>query len=140
MLLDEEWLEHGFVGALSWPVVLWAWDQCAMAGWNALAEIAADALWLLRRDIRKLDEFGGSADDLRDLFAKRLRAVPLAEFQALYAATHRPTPQALGTPADSTIQITPTSGIPPATRRGQHRAVAKGPESCTGHSCMRWEP
>lgn len=94
MLLDEEWLEHGFVGAMSWPVVLWAWDQCAMNGWNALAEIAADSVWLLRRDIRRLDEFGGGADDLRDTFAKRLRAVPLAEFQALYAATHRPTRQA----------------------------------------------
>lgn len=129
MLLDEEWLEHGFVGALSWPVVLWAWDQCAMAGWNALAEIAADALWLLRRDIRKLDEFGGSADDLRDLFAKRLRAVPLAEFQALYAATHRPTPQAsLPNAADGTNSSSlPWAPLPTAPSRSRPQVAFRLP-------------
>lgn len=56
MLIDEEWLDHALVGALPWPALLWVWDQCALTGWGALAEMAADCLWLLRRDIKRLDE------------------------------------------------------------------------------------
>jgi len=39
----------------SWPAVLWVWDQCALSGWEVMAEIAADCLWLLRHKISRLD-------------------------------------------------------------------------------------
>jgi hypothetical protein len=129
MLLDEEWLEHGFVGAMSWPAVLWAWDQCAISGWSALAEIAADSLWLLRRQIRRLDEIGGGADDLRDLFAKRLRAVPVAEFQALYAATHRPTsqPSLPKAAAEADMSSQPPASLPKAPLRSRPEVAFRLP-------------
>lgn len=113
MLIDEEWLEHGLVGGMSWPVVLWVWDQCALMGWEALAGIAADCVWLLRRQIRRLDKAGGGAEDLRHLLATGLRDVTLPSLQALHSATHRPS----DVPGPSADQL-------PAERAARLRSAA----------------
>lgn len=85
-LVKDEWLDHAFVGALSWGVLLWAWDQCALQGWEVLADLCIASLWLIRREVRRLDATGAGVAELRDAMLTRLQAVSLPEMQALLAS------------------------------------------------------
>ena len=75
-----------FVGSLSWGVLLWAWDQCMLKGWELLADICAASAWLIRREVRRLDRTGAGVAELRDVMRSGLQAVSLPEMQALVAS------------------------------------------------------
>jgi hypothetical protein len=87
-VIDEEWLRHGFVGALAKTPLMWAWDQFAMQGWGFASELAAVSLWLIRREIRQLDYSGAGATELRGVLTKQLQVdAKLSELQALLASS-----------------------------------------------------
>ncbi len=90
-LVETEWLRPGFVGALPWEAALWAWDQGVTQGWGALSEVAAACLWLLRREVRRLDRACAGVEELREAMRTALRGASLAELQALLAARSRRT-------------------------------------------------
>jgi len=88
-LLEHEWVRPGFVGALPWAAALWAIDQCVLQGWGVLAEICAACLWLLRREVRRLDASAAGVAELREAMRAALRDISLAELQALLARPSR---------------------------------------------------
>jgi len=86
-LIDEVWLRAGFVGSLPRDSLLWVWDQLCMQGWEVAAQIAAAGLWLIRREVRRLDHAGAGATELRDAFRSQLRELgQRTELQALVGA------------------------------------------------------
>ena len=72
-IIEEEWLIHGFAGALASRTLLWVWDQFALQGWELAAKIAACSLWLLRIEIRRLDRVGAGATELRGCIRAQLQ-------------------------------------------------------------------
>ena len=72
-VIDEEWLVHGFVGALPVNAMLWAWDQFSLQGWSFAAELAACCFWLVRLEVRRLDHAGAGATELRGVMRTQLR-------------------------------------------------------------------
>lgn len=86
-VVDEEWVTHAFVGALPREALLWAWDQFVLQGWHLTAELAAACLYLMRREVRRLDEGSAGATELRGAMQSQLHTdANLAELQALLAA------------------------------------------------------
>ena len=86
-VVDEEWVTHVFVGALPREALLWAWDQFVLQGWHLAAELAAACLYLMRREIRRLDQGCAGATELRGAMQSQLHTdANLAELQALLAA------------------------------------------------------
>ena len=85
--VDEEWLVHGFVGSLPRHVVLWVWDQFALQGWQLAAEICACCLWLIRREVRRLDHAKAGATELKGAMRHQLhKDATLEELKALIAS------------------------------------------------------
>jgi hypothetical protein len=89
-VVEEEWLTHAFVGALSRNTLMWVWDQFALQGWSLAAEVAACAFWLIRREVRRLDAASAGATELKGAMTAQLRQEgedSLQQLQALLAAT-----------------------------------------------------
>ena len=95
-LVETEWIRPGFVGALSWEAGLWAWDQGVTQGWGVLADLSAACLWMLRREVRRLDRACAGVEELREAMRTGLRTAGLAELQALLAAPTRRARDAAG--------------------------------------------
>jgi hypothetical protein len=111
-VIDEEWLVHGFVGALPVNAMLWAWDQFALQGWSFAAELAACCFWLVRLEVRRLDHAGAGATELRGVMRTQLRQEEhtLHQLQTLLARsseqTRSSTPgQAVGAPPQVMIRV-----------------------------------
>ena len=87
-LVEEEWLLHAFVGSLPRAALMWAWDQFALQGWDIAAELAADCLYLMRREVRRLDHTTAGATELRGAMRSTLRmpdVCSLSQLQAMLA-------------------------------------------------------
>jgi len=86
-VIDEEWLTHGFVGALPRDTLLWVWDQFALQGWQLASELAACCFYLIRREVRRLDrDANAAATELRVAMCVQLREeAQLEQLQALLA-------------------------------------------------------
>jgi hypothetical protein len=95
-LVETEWIRPGFAGTLSWEAGLWALDQGVTQGWGVLADLSAACLWLLRREVRRLDRACAGVEELRDAMRTGLRTAGLAELQALLAAPTRRARDAVG--------------------------------------------
>ena len=61
-----------------------------------LADLSAACLWLLRREVRRLDRACAGVEELRDAMRTGLRTAGLAELQALLAAPTRRARDAAG--------------------------------------------
>lgn len=85
-VVEDEWLAHGFVGSLPKKVLLWAWDQFTMQGWQFASELAACCFWLIRREVRGLDAAKAGATELVGAMRFQLHTdAKLEQLQALLA-------------------------------------------------------
>lgn len=86
-IVAEEWIEHGFVGSLPREALLWVWDQFMMQGWAVCAEVAAACLFIIRREVRRLDHAAAGATELRGALRAQLHHdLNICELQALLAS------------------------------------------------------
>ena len=97
-VVEEEWLTHGFVGALPREALLWAWDQFALQGWALASELAACCFYLIRREVRRLDvDDDAGATELRVAMCVTLQKEgKLEELQALLAPANAKARQKAG--------------------------------------------
>ena len=96
-IVDEEWITHGFVGALPRDALLWVWDQFALQGFQIAADLCACCFWLIRREIRGLDKASAGATELMGAMRAQLsKDATLEELQALLAGAAHKTIQSSG--------------------------------------------
>ena len=96
-IVDEEWIEHGFVGALPRKCLLWVWDQFAVQGFHIAAELCACCFWLIRREIRGLDKaFAGATELMGAMRIQLSKDATLDQLQALLAGAAAKTMQSTG--------------------------------------------
>jgi hypothetical protein len=96
-IMDEEWITHGFVGALPRNALLWVWDQFALQGFHIAADLCACCFWLIRREIRGLDKASAGATELMGAMRTQLSMdATLDELQALLAGAAAKTIQSSG--------------------------------------------
>lgn len=85
-IVAEEWLEHGFVGSLPRDALLFCWDQFMLQGWDMSTELVAACLFLMRREVRRLDQAAAGATELRGAMRAQLHTdMNVCELQVLVA-------------------------------------------------------
>ena len=126
-LLDDEWLVHGFVGALPRDALLWAWDQFAMQGWAFASELAACCFWLIRREVRRLDAASAGATELRGAMSAQLaKEATVEELQALVAASSVQKREGAGAAASPQVMLRMPL-LSAADEAGARQAPVDGP-------------
>lgn len=109
-IVVEQWVEHAFVGSLPRDALLFVWDQLTLQGWGLAAEIAAACLYLMRREVRRLDHASAGATELRGAMRAQLfHGFNLSELQALLAPASALTRQK--TAAEIGIQLGGKRGL-----------------------------
>ena len=106
-VVEDEWLVHGFVGALPRESLLWAWDQFALQGWQLAAELAVCCFWLIRHEVRRLDrDDNAGVTELRVAMCVQLqRDAHLEQLQALLAPASAKVRERVGMHAEPQVMV-----------------------------------